>query len=94
LGSVVNVSIGLTQEQIDAIADILFVETPTCAVDGVNKFFHTTFSYQATKTYLYKNGQQLIAPDDYTESADKELTTTFAPLVGDVMFVQYIKQTL
>lgn len=94
MGSVNNVSIGLSQEQIDAIANILYSETPIGVVDGVNQVFDTTFSYTATKTYPYKNGQQMIAPDDYTESADKEITFTFAPQVGDVMFIQYIRQTL
>jgi len=94
MGSVVNVSIGLTQEQIDAIANILYSEALIGTVDGVNKVFTTTYSYTATKTYPYKNGQQLVSPDDYTESADKELTFTFAPQVGDVMFIQYIRQTL
>jgi hypothetical protein len=94
MGSVVNVSIGLTQEQIDAIANILYSESLIGTVDGVNKVFNTTYSYTATKTYPYKNGQQLIAPDDYAESDDKEITLTFAPKVGDVLFIQYIRQTL
>lgn len=94
MGSVVNVSIGLTQEQINAIANILYAEGMIGTVDGVNKVFNTTYSYQATKTYPYKNGQQLVSPEDYTESADKEITLTFAPKVGDVLFIQYIRQSL
>ena len=94
MGSVNNVSVGLSQEQIDAIANILYPETPIGPVNGTNKVFTTTFSYQDERTYLYKNGQQLIVPDDYIESADKELTLTFAPVDGDVLFVQYIRQTL
>jgi len=94
MGSVVNVSVGLTQEQIDAIANILYPETPIGIVNGVNKIFTTTYSYQDERTYLYKNGQQLISPEDYTESADKEVTLTFPPVEGDVLFIQYIRQTL
>lgn len=94
MGSVVNVSVGLTQEQIDALANVLYSQTPGGAVDGVNTVFTTTFAYTAGRTYLYKNGQQLSAPTDYTESGPSQLTTTFAPQVGDVMFVQYIRQTL
>lgn len=94
MGSVNNVSIGLTQEQINAIANILYPETPIGTVDGVNKVFNTTYSYHDERTYLFKNGQQLKKPADYTESADKELTFTFAPYPGDVLFVQYIKETL
>lgn len=94
MGSVNNVSVGLTQEQIDALANVLYPETPTGTIDGVNKVFNTTYSYQTERVYLYKNGQQLVAPTDFTESADKELTLTFAPVDGDVLFVQYIRQTL
>lgn len=94
MAQVVNVSIGLTQEQIDALANLLYPETPIGVVDGTNKVFTTTYSYQTERVYLYKNGQQLIAPTDFTESDDKELTLTFAPFEGDVLFVQYIRQTL
>jgi hypothetical protein len=94
MGSVNNVSIGLSQEQINAIANILYAEALIGVVDGVNTVFNTTYSYQATKTYPYKNGQQQIAPADYTESADKEITFTFPPKVGDVLFIQYIRQSL
>lgn len=94
MGSVNNVSIGLSQEQIFAIANILYPETPIGAIDGSNKVFNTTYSYQADRTYLYKNGQQLVTPADYTESDDKEVTLTFAPKVGDVLFIQYIRQSL
>lgn len=94
MGSVVNVSIGLTQEQIDALANLLYPETPIGAVDGVNTVFNTTYSYQTERIYLYKNGQQLVSPTDFTESDDKEITLTFAPFIGDVLFVQYIRETL
>jgi hypothetical protein len=94
MGSVVNVSVGLTQEQIDALANLLYPETPIGVVDGTNKVFTTTYSYQTERIYLYKNGQQLIAPADFTETDDKEITLTFAPFTGDTMFVQYIRENL
>lgn len=94
MGSVNNVSIGLSQEQIIAIANILYPETPIGTIDGTNKVFNTTYSYQTDRTYLYKNGQQLASGSDYIESDDKELTLTFAPRVGDVLFVQYIRTSL
>ena len=94
MGSVINVSIGLSQAQIDAIANILYPEAPIGTIDGSNQVFTTTYSYKADRTYLYKNGQQLIAPADYTESADKEVTLTFPPVPGDVLFIQYIRESL
>ena len=94
MGSVNNVSVGLSQEQIDQIALILFGEPLIGTVDGVNTVFTTTFSYQDEKTYPYINGQQQELGSDYTESADKEITFTFAPLIGDVLFIQYIRQNL
>lgn len=94
MGSVVNVSIGLTQEQINAIANLLYPEEPIGVIDGTNTVFNTTYSYQPNRVYLYKNGQQLISPGDFTESDDKELTLTFAPKPGDVLFVQYVRQNL
>jgi hypothetical protein len=94
MGSVNNVSKGLTQVQIDALAQILYSETPSGVVDGSNKVFTTLYSYTTERTYLYLNGQQLELGSDYTESADKELTFQFAPQLGDVVFVQYVRQTL
>ena len=94
MGSVVNVSVGLSQEQIDAIANLLYPETPIGTIDGVNTVFDTTYSYQVERTYLYKNGQQLSRGTDYTESADKQVTLTFPPFEGDVLFIQYVRETL
>lgn len=94
MGSVNNVSIGLSQAQIDQIALILYGEPLIGTIDGVNTVFTTTFSYQATKTYPYINGQQQELSSDYTESADKEITFTFPPVPGDVLFIQYIRADL
>jgi len=94
MGSVVNVSVGLTQAQIIALANLLFPEEPIGAVDGSNNVFTTTYSYQTDRIYPYKNGQQLISPGDFTQSDDKEITLTFAPQPGDVLFVQYIRSDL
>lgn len=94
MGSVVNVSIGLTQEQINAIANLLYPETPIGVIDGTNAVFTTTYSYQPGRIYPYKNGQQLISPGDFTESDDQEITLTFAPQPGDVLFVQYVRSDL
>lgn len=90
MGSVVNVSKGLTNEQIIALANVLINEVPAGVVDGVNTVFTTVNSYQPAKTYLYINGQKLENGSDYTESDDKEVTFTFPPKVGDVLFIQYI----
>lgn len=94
MGSVNNVSIGLTQAQIDALGELLYAENLIGATDGVNKVFNTTYSYQPGRIWVYKNGQQLVSPEDFSESDDKEVTVTFAPLPGDVMFVQYTRSTL
>ena len=94
MGSVNNVSVGLTQAQIDALANLLYGEPLIGAVDGVNKVFNTTYSYTTERIYPYKNGQQLVQPEDFTETDDKEITFTFAPQEGDVMFVQYIRSDL
>lgn len=94
MGSVVNVSSQLTQEQIDAIANLLFAENLTGDVDGVNKVFTTTHTYQTGRIYPYKNGQQLVSPGDFTETGTNEITLTFAPREGDIMFVQYVRADL
>ena len=90
MGSVNNVSKGLTNEQIIALANTFLSETPGGVIDGVNDVFTTLYSYQTGKTELYKNGQQLNLGTDYTESADKEVTLTFPPKVGDVLYIRYI----
>jgi len=94
MGSVVNVSAGLSQIQIDAIANLLYPETPIGTVDGANKVFTTTYSYTTERVYLYKNGQQLVSPEDFTETDDKEVTLRFAPQSGDVLFIQYVRENL
>ncbi len=94
MAQVVNVSIGLTQEQIDALANLLYAENLTGDVDGTNKVFTTSFVYQPGRIYPYKNGQQLVSPGDFTETANNEITLTFAPQPGDVMFVQYVRANL
>jgi hypothetical protein len=94
MGSVNNVSVGLSQAQIDAIANVLFPEVPSGAVDGVNTVFTTTYSYRTERTYLYLNGQQMKLNEDYTESADKEVTFTFPPAPSDVVFIQYVRESL
>ncbi len=61
--------------------DVVIKEIPTGDIDGINKVFNTTLSFVTGSTQLFLNGQLLSegAGNDYTESADKEMTLVDAP---------------
>jgi hypothetical protein len=89
MGSIVNVSKSLTNEQILQLSNILINETPVGAIDGVNKVFTVLNPFQPGSTILDRNGihQELLT--EYTESGLSQITFTFAPQVGDQLFIQY-----
>lgn len=68
-------------------------ETPTGLVNGVNTVFTTAFSFSTGTTHLYRNGlrQQLGGGNDYTETAANQITFVSAPLLGDILIIDYQK---
>jgi len=62
-------------------------------VNNVNQVFITTYSYQTGSLAIFCNGM-LLAKSNYSESADKEITLTFAPsTIGmyDDLYIIYNK---
>jgi hypothetical protein len=67
------------------------------AVNGVNQAYATPDKFDAATFSLYYNGQRLVRPEDFEISESfgagsgyDTVTTTFAPRVGDRLFVDYI----
>lgn len=75
-------------------ADSVMNETPGGTVDGMNREFTTVAVFQPFRTQLYVNGvrQAEGSGNDYLENQDHQsFTMTQAPLVGDVLVIDYIK---
>ena len=66
-------------------------ETPTGAINGVNKSYTTAFSYATGQLGVYLNGVRQRRPDDYTETSATAFQLVSAPLTGDLLSVDYIK---
>jgi hypothetical protein len=67
-------------------------ETPTGAVNGANKGFTTAYSYAAGQLAVYLNGVRQRKPDDYSESGVQTFLFVSAPLTGDIVTADYMKQ--
>jgi hypothetical protein len=89
MSSVSNPSGTLTDAQILQLSNVLIGEVPAGVINGVNKVFTVVNSYQTDSTRLDLNGIIQINPDEYTESADKEITFVNPPKPGDALFIQY-----
>jgi len=69
-------------------------EVPTGAINGMNDFYTTFFSYKPGSTRLYLNGirQQEGLGFDYVENVAHTIVTfAIPPLGGDTILVDYIK---
>ena len=89
MSSLNNPAGSLTAAQILQLSNVLIGEVPAGLINGVNKVFTVTDSYQAASTILEINGIKVINPEEYTESGDKEITYTNPPQPTDVHFIQY-----
>lgn len=57
-------------------------------IDGVTDTFTTTFSRDLAQITLFHNGSQ-VKSSQFTEVDADTIQTTFIPLIGDSLFVQY-----
>ena len=70
----------------------IFNETPTGIMNGVNKVFTTSSSFEPKTTRLYLNGQRLKLVDDYHETGANQITFQMAfipPISTDNMIIDY-----
>jgi PPE-repeat protein len=70
---------------------LIWGETPAGAINGTNKNFTTANSYAAGQLGVYVNGVRQRRPDDYAETSATTFQLVSAPLVGDILSVDYIK---
>jgi hypothetical protein len=62
-------------------------ETPSGAINGINKVFSTASTFRADSTSLYLNG---LRESHYTETGGSSVTLSDAPMVGDEIRIDYI----
>jgi hypothetical protein len=67
-------------------------EAPAGSINGANKNFTTTNTYAAGQLAVYLNGVRQRRPDDYTETSSSTFQLVSAPLSGDLLSVDYMKQ--
>jgi hypothetical protein len=69
----------------------VYGETPSGAINGVNKNFTTVSNYSPTFLAVFKSGLRLRRTDDYTETGANSFQLVDAPLSGDNLSVDYIQ---
>jgi hypothetical protein len=67
----------------------VFGETPTGAMNGVNKTFTTSFIYVPNGLSVFLCGMRLRKPDDFTETSSSTFQLVNAPLATDNLSVDY-----
>lgn len=73
------------------IDQMIYNEVPSGTVNGVNQVFNTLFSYVSGTTRLYINGLRQKVAVSYNESGSSQITLSEAPLSGDILIIDYIK---
>jgi hypothetical protein len=71
---------------------IVWGEIPTGAINGANQNYSTAFSYAAASLAVYLNGVRLRRGADYNETGTLTFQLIAAPLTGDSLSVDYMKQ--
>ncbi len=68
-------------------------ETPSGSIDGANKTYTTHYNYKPNTTKVFLNGirQAEGVMHDYIENGSNEIIFSDAPLVGDTLLIDYIK---
>jgi hypothetical protein len=69
----------------------IYGETPSGALNGVNKTFTTLHAYSPNMLAVYLGGLRLRKPDDYTETGSNSFQLVTAPLSGDNLSVDYLQ---
>jgi len=85
----------LNNQRVIKFEDMIFNETPTGAIDSVNKSFITIGKVRSGSLQVTLNGQQLFADEDFTINPDQRTFTLSAdvpaPISPDKIKVAYIK---
>jgi len=88
-GQDINISMeGCATSGLNA-SDFIYDEIPTGNIDGNNKLFTTANEYRSSKLIVKLNGLTEI---NFTEKSSTTFELDVAPLTGDCVTVDYIKQ--
>ena len=68
-------------------------ENITSQINGITQSFTLTNDYVSGSLRVYWNGQRQIVGDTITETGNNTLSTTFLPLVGQYLIVDYVIST-
>lgn len=85
--------IAITVDNLTVDIGIIDNETPDGDVDGVNDTFTTFYDYKPGTTKLYLNGsrQREGLGYDYVEQGGNDFQFTTAPLLSDIIIIDYMK---
>tara|TARA_B100000282_G_C31737731_1_gene494446 strand:+ start:3240 stop:4484 length:1245 start_codon:yes stop_codon:yes gene_type:complete len=68
-------------------------ENITTQINGSTQLFSLTNDYVSGSLRVYWNGQRQIKGETITERSSTTFSTSFVPLVGQYLIVDYVKQT-
>jgi hypothetical protein len=69
---------------------MIWGETPTGAINGVNKNYTSANNYTANLLAVFLNGLRQQRTNDYTETGSNSFSFVNAPLSGDSLIIDYV----
>lgn len=76
-------SVGIGQ-----LSTFVLAEIPGGAINGLNTAFTTLADY--AKLWVYLNGNRMVPDEDYVEDGGNDFHFLAAPLIGDILIVDYV----
>jgi hypothetical protein len=73
------------------VLQVIFGETPSGTIDGVNKDFASVSLYSSNLLAVFLNGLRQRRIADYTETGNQSFRFINAPLPGDSLSIDYIQ---
>jgi len=70
---------------------MVFGETPTGIIDGLNLAFATSFKFQMNGLLVYLNGLRQRYPLDFGVTGEQSFQFSDAPQIGDSVRVDYLR---
>jgi hypothetical protein len=72
-------------------SQIIWGETPTGIIDGVNKNYTSAYLYSPNQLAVFLNGMRQRRTDDYAETGAQSFSFVSAPLPGDSLSIDYVR---
>lgn len=76
---------------IGGVESLVFNETLSGLINGINKTFTTAFNFDSSKTNVYLNGVRLRPITHYSNFGSNTIIIEDIPLTGDALQIDYIK---